>query len=132
MPTRYHAAIGCLLAVMLTGCIHTGSTPEADDAQANGPDIEQIQQERDNVVVYTADGFEPQELTVSQGEEVTWVSTGPEMWVASNQHPAHNEYPEFDQLETGEMYTFQFDEPGEWDYHNHVNDRDGGTIIVEE
>lgn len=86
-------------------------------------------------VTYTDDGFSPETTTVEAGTTVTWVNESDgQMWVASSVHPTHNELPEFDQrngVETGGEFSFQFDETGEWGYHNHLNPSDKGTVVVE-
>lgn len=86
----------------------------------------------ENTVVYTDDGFSPAELTVATGTEVTFVnqSNNP-MWVGSDSHPAHNDYPDFDQLEGGDQYSYTFTEAGSYNYHNHLVPSDGGVVIVE-
>lgn len=99
-----------------------------------------------NTINYTSSGFTPQTITVSQGESVTFVNeSSGDMRVASAVHPSHAVYggttrsehcpdPDntaFDQCQTSDTYTFTFDKAGEWNYHNHVNAGDTGTIIVE-
>lgn len=94
----------------------------------------------------TKNGFSPDPVTIKQGGTVTFVSTdGSPMWVASNAHPTHLQYsgtsrtqhcPDttgtaFDQCVSGKAYSFTFMKVGQWNYHNHMNADDGGTIIVE-
>jgi len=89
------------------------------------------------VVTVTYDGktFSPATVTVKQGESVTFVnsSTGG-MSVASNPHPIHTIYPEFDQYKTSakgqKTFTFVFQKAGSWGFHNHLNPIAGGTIVV--
>lgn len=96
-------------------------------------------------VNYTANGFTPDPVTIKQGGTVTFVSKdGSPMWVASNAHPTHMQYdgtskkehcPDvkgtaFDQCSSGASYSFTFLKVGSWNYHNHVNADDGGTITV--
>lgn len=96
-------------------------------------------------VNYTANGFTPDPVTIKQGGTVTFVSKdGSPMWVASNAHPTHMQYdgtskkehcPDpagtaFDQCSSGTSYSFTFQKVGSWNYHNHVNADDGGTINV--
>lgn len=96
-------------------------------------------------VKYTADGFIPDSVTIKHGGVVTFVSADETpMWVASNAHPTHLQYdgtsrtqhcPDikgtaFDQCTPGKSYSFTFLKVGNWNYHNHVNANDDGTIIV--
>lgn len=56
------------------------------------------------------------------------------MWVASNPHPIHTNYPAFDEkapVINGSSWSFTFDKIGTWGYHNHRNPSSGGTIVVE-
>ncbi len=83
---------------------------------------------------YTDGGFVPSSVTIAAGGNVTWtnVSSGP-MWVASAPHPAHTDYPGFDELkrvEKGGKYTFTFTKAGMWKFHNHVKASDYGAVIV--
>lgn len=93
-------------------------------------------------VSYTKTGFVPKTISVSKGETVMFVDEGGgRMWVSSDNHPAHTNYPGnaeagcsgagFDQCEIGESYSFTFNEAGTHKYHNHIRSADGGTIIVE-
>lgn len=96
-------------------------------------------------VMYTANGFSPDPVTIKQGGTVTFVDNGGgSMWIASNAHPTHMQYsgtskkdhcPDtagvaFDECSTGTSYSFTFQKAGSWNYHNHVNADDGGTVIV--
>jgi plastocyanin len=86
-------------------------------------------------VRYTNDGYEPPLLSVPVGTMVQFVNESDvEMWVASNEHPAHTDLPTFDQFgfsELGEQYMYTFDAVGAWRYHDHLNPTAEGTIIVE-
>lgn len=115
-------------------------TESADEESGSGD------QQEDNVVRYTDSGFEPSEITVEQGEDVTWIdeSNNP-MWVASDQHPSHTQYDgtslnqhcedgesdTFDQCSEGEEYEYRFEKAGTWEYHNHEFAAHGGTVVVE-
>jgi hypothetical protein len=60
--------------------------------------------------------------------------SGKKMWVASDDHPSHLIYPEFDAkkgVETGSTYEFVFNKVGTWGYHNHLSPSSTGTVIVE-
>lgn len=96
-------------------------------------------------VKYTANGFTPDPVTIKVGGTVTFTSVdGSPMWVASNAHPTHMQYDgtsraehcpnttgtAFDQCASGKTFSFTFLKVGQWNYHNHVNADDGGTIMV--
>ncbi len=87
------------------------------------------------VVTHTDAGFMPNRLTVPVGTTVTFTnSSSQSMWVASNPHPTHTDYPGFDALRPynqGESYTFTFSKGGTFGYHNHLNPSQGASILVE-
>ncbi len=86
----------------------------------------------ENTVVYTNSGFVPNSLIVTVGTKVTFINqSGNTMWVGSDSHPVHTEYSAFDQLKTGESYSFAFTETGTYNYHNHVFPSHTGMVIVE-
>jgi len=96
-----------------------------------------------NIVTYTDSGFSPSALNVRIGNTVIFKNTASDnMWVASNPHPTHNGYPTkggcisstFDScgnISPGQSWSFKFDVPGKWNYHNHSNPRENGTIVVQ-
>ena len=85
-------------------------------------------------VTLTADGFKPNELTINQGDTVIFkTNLGIPFWPASSLHPTHKIYPEFDpkgRIMPPENWAFTFGRVGKWKYHDHINERDTGTIIV--
>jgi len=96
----------------------------------------------------TDTGFQPSEITISQGDTVVFRSTGERgHWVASNYHPTHTVYPNSDirkcgtvyepllfdactVIEPGEEYRFTFHEAGVWNFHDHVFARYSGRVTV--
>lgn len=85
------------------------------------------------VVTYTDSGFSPQTIRVQRGTTVTWTNESSRaMWVASDVHPTHEELPAFDQLGSGQSYSFTFEQTGEWEYHDHLFASHLGTVIVSE
>ncbi len=103
----------------------------------------------EHTVEITSDGFNPSVLVVSSGTTVTFVNAySVHSWPASDAHPTHRAYPGSDinkcnsvarnsifdactRLEQGESYSFTFNERGSWKYHDHLNPRNTGTIMVE-
>lgn len=82
-----------------------------------------------------ANGFTPDPITVSKGQEVCWVNKDTDgRWPASNIHPTHEIYSEFDPKKpvvVGETWCFTFDKPGIWKYHDHLLPEFVGTVNVE-
>lgn len=86
-------------------------------------------------IIYGDEGFEPATVRIQAGESVTWVNqSSVPMWVASNPHPSHTDLPELDSRDgvaPGGEYTFTFQDPGDWGYHDHFNSFREGTVTVE-
>lgn len=88
-----------------------------------------------NTVLYRDTGFTPSVLRVKAGTVVTFRNdSGNNLHVASNPHPWHTDYPEFDSqgaIAAGAEYKFTFTKKGTWGYHNHFNSSHTATVIVE-
>jgi len=88
----------------------------------------------EKTVEYTAGGFTPEQISVKKGETVSWTNnSGKDMWIASDDHPTHRLYPEFDQkskVGQGGTFKFTFDAEGVWGYHNHLSPADTGQVTV--
>jgi plastocyanin len=89
------------------------------------------------------EGFTPTDITINKGDVVEFINAMsldcPEsdarcsFWPASNLHPTHDEYPEFDPLKPlapGESWSFKFNKVGKWDFHDHLKSRLRGTVTV--
>ena len=92
-----------------------------------------------HIVTYTQAGFEPNEITINNGDTVTFVNNSDTpLWVASDPHPEHTDYPEFDVARSkggqmpkvGENFSFTFNKMGTWTYHNHTASSDTGNVGV--
>lgn len=86
------------------------------------------------VITLTNDGFIPTALTVPIGAEVTFRTTEKRyFWPASNEHPAHTAYSEFDPkrpVAPDEQWVFRFEKTGTWGFHDHISPFYIGTITV--
>ncbi len=98
------------------------------------PSVQPVSAAKETPVTYTDNGFVPKSVTIKNGETVTWTNTTSHpMWVASDPHPTHTNYPGFDaktRIAKGETYSFTFIKVGSWGYHNHLSAADTGTVIV--
>jgi len=117
-----------------------GGNVEASDEAAN---IEK------NTITFTGNGFSPSVVTAKKGDTVKFVNNSAEyVWPASAMHPTHTVYPGsdiekcdtdardtlFDSCEgiaPGASWEFTFNEVGEWGYHDHLNAKFFGKVIVE-
>jgi plastocyanin len=86
------------------------------------------------IIEMTDSGFQPSELTIEKGTRVKFHNKGEnDHWPASDFHPTHGIYSEFDSLEgvsPGDSWSFNFDKVGKWRMHDHLFPEYRGTIIV--
>jgi plastocyanin len=87
------------------------------------------------VITINDQAFEPPEMTITQGDSIVFLNKGKEKhWPASNIHPTHGIYPEFDPkqpIEPDQLWSFAFNKAGNWRYHDHLFPEMKGVIIVE-
>lgn len=104
---------------------------------------------KEYVVKITDTAYEPSEVKLKQGDSVKWVNeSSTQNWPATAKHPTHEVYPGssitkcgsadesqiFDAckgIKPGESYSFTFNEKGPWAYHEHINVKMFGKIVVE-
>lgn len=88
------------------------------------------------VITLSKDGFSPDEISIKAGDSVVFRSVaGEPFWPASNLHPSHALYPEFDPQEPVQpdaVWGFTFTKVGEWKYHDHLAPYFTGVITVTE
>ena len=81
-------------------------------------------------------GFSPEKIIISKGDKIIFTSKrAKSFWPASNLHPSHTIYSEFDPKEpiaSDEHWSFQFNKIGTWRYHDHLTPLYKGEIIVQE
>ena len=87
-------------------------------------------------IVRTATGYEPNEVTIKKGDIILWTNESGEFhWPASDLHPTHGIYSEFDPLVPvgpGEDWKFKFDKVGVWKFHDHIRANEVGVVTVTE
>ena len=87
-------------------------------------------------IVLESEGFNPDDITIKLGDTVEFSSkNGKPYWPASNLHPSHRAYSEFDPkqpIEPEDTWSFTFDKVGEWKFHGHLAPYWVGIIRVTE
>ncbi|MDP3696566.1 MAG: cupredoxin domain-containing protein [Candidatus Taylorbacteria bacterium] len=87
-----------------------------------------------SIIHMTETGFEPLETEVKEGDIVIFENMSKNNhWPASNIHPTHGIYPEFDSkkpVPPDTSWEFKFIKAGKWKYHDHLNPKITGTVIV--
>lgn len=91
-------------------------------------------EETEHIVRMVPEGFAPNEIEITQGDTITFKNddTGPR-WPASNIHPTHEIYPDFDPkgpVAPGASWSFRFAKSGEWKFHDHIKAEFMGDIKV--
>lgn len=143
-----------LIAIAGYFVLNTGFGQKKQTSEGPKTESQQTQEEKQivgditgEVVKITSSGFSPNTLTIYQGMKVEFINedSNPH-WPASAVHPTHKVYPEntgkcaliggsdFDAckgLNNGESYIFTFNEKGNWKYHDHLDPKLLGEIVVE-
>jgi plastocyanin len=87
-----------------------------------------------HTINYTDTCFSPPNLTIAKGDTINFMnSSSGNMWPASDDHPTHDSYPDFDAkraIASGSAYSFTFNKSGAWGYHDHLSSDCKGTITV--
>ena len=125
------AIAGALLLVLIMGLVLNISKPgtkRRDQNSANQQVTAQIE--------ITKNGFLPATITIPKGTKLTWTNKDDKPHrVASNPHPEHTGLAGLDSKDVigidGGTYSYTFDQPGEYTYHDHLNPLTNGTIIVQ-
>lgn len=86
--------------------------------------LEEVE-EKGEVVKITADGFEPKEITLSQGETISWLNYDTQ----SHQLTSDSIF-NVDEMKPGDVWTFPGDEKGVFNYQI-VGYPEQGKIVVE-
>ncbi|MBI2021728.1 cupredoxin domain-containing protein [Candidatus Daviesbacteria bacterium] len=80
--------------------------------------------------------FKPDEITIKKGQEVIFKNEDTDArWPASDFHPIHLIYKEFDPkrpIQPGEVWKFKFEKAGIFKFHDHLNPHLIGKITVSE
>lgn len=79
-------------------------------------------------------GFYPAEIKINKDDVVKFISSrNKPFWPASDIHPTHSIYPDFDSqkpISPTQSWEFKFDRVGSWKYHDHLSPSFRGTIVV--
>jgi len=82
----------------------------------------------------TETGFAPNTITIAKGDIVVFTTRrGKPFWPASDLHPTHEIYSEFDPkepIEPNASWSFRFENTGEWKYHDHLDSYYKGVTRV--
>lgn len=86
------------------------------------------------VIKMSANGFEPQEITIDSDSTILFQNIDTQdHWPASDIHPTHDIYPQFDPqkpIKSGESWQFKPTRFGTFKYHDHLNPHMRGVLKV--
>jgi plastocyanin len=87
-------------------------------------------------ISYSNTCFDPANRTIKLGDTIKFIDNSKtrSMWPASNDHPSHLIYPEFDPKQSiapGGSWSFTFNKKGTWGYHDHLKPNCTGLITVQ-
>ncbi len=86
------------------------------------------------IIEMTPDGFKPQEVSVDPNQSVIFLNKDQSSrWPASNTHPTHELYSEFDPkkiIAPGESWVFKPTKKGVWKFHDHLYPHYRGVLSV--
>ncbi len=132
-PSILRRASGRALALLcLLGCLCAAAFLFVFAGEASAHE-----REDGSVVVHlTQKRFEPRSIEVEAGTTVVFENVDDEgHWPASDNHPTHEVYSAFDPerpIQPNTEWSFTFDKPGKWEYHDHMNPYLMGEISVVE
>tara|TARA_Y100000310_G_scaffold314332_1_gene363586 strand:+ start:451 stop:915 length:465 start_codon:yes stop_codon:yes gene_type:complete len=141
-------AIGAIYWFSSTGTNEPEAVVQTEQQEENtGNDVRPEGVKIARLVTITDEGYSPKELSLVAGEIVVFKNDSSRpVWTASAVHPTHTVYPESDIRDCNSdkvmfdscsgvdpegMWEFQFNEVGEWGYHNHLNPSNTGKITVQ-
>jgi len=86
------------------------------------------------IIEMSPEGLKPNSVTVDQNSTIIFLNKDKDSrWPASNIHPTHELYSEFDPkkpIKPGESWPFKPKKVGTWKYHDHILPHIRGTIVV--
>lgn len=126
------------LVVVISGAILMYQNRKSPGSLTSGPIQQKSADEssfgtgKEVVVELLEGGYSPEEVTIKRGDVVKFVNKRKHyFWPASNLHPTHTIYPEFDPQEPVESsWSFRFNKVGEWRYHDHLAPYFTGKVKV--
>lgn len=141
--------IGVIIACVAAGAFYwqskddqtsstTQPTTSTDEEEVSTETEEEATPETpaENVIItYTNGGFSPESYTVVAGSKVIVRNNSDnDLQFSSDEHPTHKDNSELnlDTISPGETIEFTPQTAGTWGFHDHLNDNNTGTLLVEQ
>ena len=110
MKRNHIFVIIIVLGVTFLGILFFRETPQSTEKNKSEQPTEKTDLENSFTIQMNPDGFEPKKLDIKKGDGVCWINKDNDArWPASNIHPTHEIYPEFDSIgpvPIGEIWCF--------------------------
>lgn len=135
---NYLLILVLILIVLILGIVFSlNNTKNTDNNSVNESIGKEQDQDLENVVIKMQDdNFVPEKITIKKNQTVVFINESKEdKWPASNIHPTHQIYSEFDPkkpVPPNTSWSFKFDKVGIWRFHDHLFPRLTGVITVEQ
>lgn len=130
------SVISIVLCFSFVSVVYTREVFHKNEGPCNSPLVDQEVHLSSVAVTLCRDGYHPSDLKVKKDVKVVFRTELPNPhWPASNNHPSHTLYPEFDPkqpIPSNEEWPFIFDHVGKWGFHDHLRSPYVGTIEVVE
>ncbi|GIW61947.1 MAG: hypothetical protein KatS3mg089_0799 [Patescibacteria group bacterium] len=111
---------------------HSQQTKNMQKVETKSYSCSKIVEEKS--IIITNMQFSPSLLKIPRCSKVTFINQDKtDHWPASDIHPTHGIYPEFDpkrSLKPNEKWSFVFEKKGKWSFHDHLHPTTYGTIEV--
>lgn len=129
------AAIALNAPAKKTGTANSNNTQTTESETSEASETpEATTSEPTATIVYTDDGFEPEEVTIKAGDTVRIENKSSlSLSFNSDDHPSHTDISELNvnDVPEGGSRDFVVTKAGTWGFHNHDNASHEGKIIVQ-
>ncbi len=86
------------------------------------------------IIRYDGTKYTPDTIEIKKGTKVTFINdSDKDMWPASDPHPIHTDLFGFDPrgpIDAGDSWSYTFTKTGTHNFHDHLDSRDTGSILV--
>jgi plastocyanin len=134
MNKKYLLGIGILLIIIIVGFIAWRSAKNARPVStSNSLAHQRAPLPKEVNVILSKTGFSPTQVTINVGSAVRWKNeSGSQQTVNSDNYPTNQLHRElnFGIFASGSSVTHIFMKPGTYGYHNQLNPKQSGEIVV--
>ncbi len=134
MNKRSLFILGLLTIVVALGVVVVHTKKPTSPTEHNTTEIKKIKPlPKMAVVTLSKDGFSPKTVTIAVGSAIRWKNiSGSQQTVNSDTYPTNQLHRElnFGLFNSGSSVTYTFMKPGTYGYHNQLNPKQKGEIIV--